>query len=193
MTVSLRDLIIGLDQMGFYDVALPFIVIFAISFALFEKIKIFSNKSINGVLALGMGFAFLQNDYLLRMFHRVVPNVAFLILAILLLLLLVGLFAGENKPWGGFLMFIAFFFAIASLITAASYDKLGSGYASWWQWFVDLDTGSKTTLLGLILVAVILWLVFRTPSSTPRTFGQTIDGWLGRGNGGSGGGRPGTL
>ena len=186
-SLSFRELILGLDQMGFYDVALPFIVIFAITFALFEKVKVFDNRNINGVIALGMGFLFLQNDYLLKMFHRVVPNVAFILLAVLLLLLLIGIFAGEKGPWGGFLMFLTFFFAIASIITAASYDKIGSGYASWWQWFVDLDSGSKMTIFGILGVALLLWLIFRTPSSTPTTFGQRIDEWLGRTGGGGGG------
>ncbi|MEK6812569.1 MAG: hypothetical protein AABX86_00450, partial [Nanoarchaeota archaeon] len=80
--VSFQELIVGLDQIGFYAVALPFIVIFAITFALLEKIKLFGqhSRNINAVLALAMGFLFLQNPYLLQLFHRVVPNVAFIFL-----------------------------------------------------------------------------------------------------------------
>ena len=43
--VSFQELIVGLDQIGFYAVALPFIVIFAITFALLEKINYISLHS----------------------------------------------------------------------------------------------------------------------------------------------------
>ncbi len=174
---SFRELIIGLDQMGFYDVALPFIVIFALTFALLEKVKIFNNRSINGVLALAMGFLFLQNDYLLQMFHRIVPNVAFILLAVILGLLLIGIFAGKSVQFRGLFLTIAFFFAIASIITAASYDRLGRGYESWWQWFVDLDPGSRMTIFGILIVGLILWLIFKQPPAQGQTR-NSLTNWI---------------
>ncbi|MDO8555962.1 MAG: hypothetical protein Q7R96_02200 [Nanoarchaeota archaeon] len=155
-----------LSEAGFFAYLLPFVVMFAISFALLQKVKIFGgNKKIDGILAIAMGFLFLQNTYLLELFQRLLPNVSFILLAVLLGLLIFGVFAGEHTQWSGVMLFLAFFFALASIITAAIYPNLGEGYASWFSFISDMDSGTKTTIFGILIIAIILWVIFKEPGT----------------------------
>ena len=187
-----------LGEAGFFTYLLPFVVMFAISFALLERVKIFgsSARKINGIVAIAMGFLFLQNTYLLELFHRLVPNVSFILLAVLLGLLILGIFAGEHTQWSGVLLFLAFLFSLASIITAAVYPNLGEGYANWYSFLYDLDSGTKATIFGVIIIALILYFTLRTTPAEGENNGffQRFQSNLGQGNnrgpGGGGGGAP---
>ncbi len=181
-----------LAQAGFFTYLLPFIVMFAISFALLQRVKIFGdNKKIDGIVAIAMGFLFLQNTYLLELFHRLVPNVAFILLAVLLGLLILGIFAGPHTAWSGILLFLAFLFALGSIITAAISPNLGEGYASWFSLFSNMDSGTKATVFGIVIIAAILWFVFKTDGNGGgvRGFASNFQNDLRGGNaGGAAGG-----
>ena len=189
-----------LGEAGFFTYLLPFVVMFAISFALLERVKIFgsSARKINGIVAIAMVFLFLHNTYLLDLFHRLVPNVSFILLAVLLGLLILGIFAGEHTQWSGVLLFLAFLFSLASIITAAVYPNLGEGYANWYSFLNDLDSGTKATIFGVIIIALILYFTLRTTPAEGENNGffQRFQSNLGQGNnrgpgGGGGGAAPG--
>ncbi len=156
---GLTDFIISLDQYGVYDVALPFIVMFTITFALLEKVKLFPRREINAILGLAFGFLFLQNDYLLLIFHRFIPNISFIILVVLLGLLLFGIFSGENTAWSGWMLFIAFIGSLLAVIAAISSDFLTA--ESFFLWWTDLDPQTKTTLVIITAIALMFFFLLK--------------------------------
>lgn len=153
---GLTDFVISLDRMGVYDVALPFIVMFTITFALLEKVKLFQRREINAILGFAFGLLFLQNDYLLSIFHRFVPNISFIILVLILGMLLVGIFAGENQAWSGWMLFGAFLFSIVSVFAALGSDVLEArDFFLWW----DALGPDARTLIVVVIVLIVFFVV----------------------------------
>ena len=102
---ELYNVILSLQQMGFYDIILPFLLVFSISYAVLQKVRIFgdaqSSKNVNVIVALVIGFLFLQNQYLVFILQRFLPNVSIIIIAALMFLLLLGVFFGPTTRVSG--------------------------------------------------------------------------------------------
>ena len=98
MAYDLFSVIQTWQEVGIYGVLLPFLLIFAISFAIFEKIKIFGDKkNINIIVSLVLGLLFLQNVYLVERIQFILPKVGFTLLIFVLFLLLLGVFTGKTN------------------------------------------------------------------------------------------------
>ena len=61
---NFMDAVESLEDIGFYEVALPFILIFTIVFAILQKVKIFgaSGKNFNAVIAVVLAFLVVRNQ-----------------------------------------------------------------------------------------------------------------------------------
>ena len=123
MAYDLFQVIATWQDIGIYGVLLPFLLIFAITFAILEKINIFGagKKKINVIVALVLGLLFLQNIYLVERLQFILPKVGFSLLIFVLLLLLVGSLTGKahdasDKKW----TWLAFLVAIIFLAWAIS-------------------------------------------------------------------------
>ena len=110
MAYGFESLIYTLDNWGLLDVILPFILIFTLVFAVFEKTKILSddenkNKKYSAVIAMVMAFAVViphvtGNYYYgfdaVEIINRALPQVSLLLVAILMTLLTLGLWTGKR-------------------------------------------------------------------------------------------------
>ena len=122
MAYDLFQVIATWQDIGIYGVALPFLLIFIITFAILEKIKLFGNngKKIHVVIALVLGLLFLQNIYLVERLQFILPKVAFSLLVFVLLLLLVGALSGKKHDATGNWTWLAFLVAIIFLVWSIS-------------------------------------------------------------------------
>ncbi|MBN1175259.1 hypothetical protein JXA48_01310 [Candidatus Woesearchaeota archaeon] len=110
MAYGFESLIYTLDNWGLLDVILPFILIFTLVFAIFEKTKILSddddkNKKYSAVIAMVMAFGVViphvtGNYYYgfdaVEIINRALPQVSLLLVAILMTLLTLGLWTGKR-------------------------------------------------------------------------------------------------
>lgn len=110
MAYGFESLIYTLDNWGLLDVILPFILIFTLVFAIFEKTKILSddehkNKKYSAVIAMVMAFAVViphvtGNYYYgfdaVEIINSALPQVSLLLVAILMTLLTLGLWTGKR-------------------------------------------------------------------------------------------------
>ncbi len=105
---AFESLILDLQYYGIFDVLIPFLLIFTVIFAILQRIKLFGEdkKNINIVVALIMAILtvvpHITRTYPGRydpvaIINALLPSVSVLTIAIILVLLLVGMFAGE---WG---------------------------------------------------------------------------------------------
>ena len=71
-----REAIRFLEDYGFYDVVLPFLLVFVLVFATLQKIKIFGKESrrYNAIIALVMGLMFVTATKLVEAIYRVTVN-----------------------------------------------------------------------------------------------------------------------
>jgi len=159
-TYNLYDTIALWQQVGIYDLVLPFLLVFTLVFAVLQKIQLFGKeaKKMNVIIALVLALLFLQNPYLLFLTQRLLPNISFFLIIFLMFLLLIGIFLGGSySGLSGSATALAFIVSIIAVITALSTDFLdGYGILDWWYTF---DPGFRSLLwFGLIVIIIIVFI-----------------------------------
>jgi len=125
-----RGIISFLEQIGVYDVILPFLLVFTIVFAILEKTKIlgtetiegkqYTKKNINAMVAFVISFLVVASTKLVSAINQALASIVLLLLLAVFFLLLVGSFFKEGEDvflkggWRTFFMFIMFFGKVAA-------------------------------------------------------------------------------
>jgi hypothetical protein len=157
------DFFRALDNAGLTDVLLPFLLVFTIVFAVLEKVKILGEgkKNFNVIVALVLAFATIiphvTNSSVLGfdpvdIINGALPSVSILVVAIMMLMILIGIFAHDRIFLGltapGW---IAFFSVVAIIFIFGS-------SAGWWGGDVS---GALEEFFGEdAMTIVIMILVF---------------------------------
>lgn len=106
------QLMADLESYGLSTVLLPFLLVFAIVYAILEKIKIFDRKGVNVVIAFVMGFFVATNTVIVEIIGRSLPNVSVVLIAILCIILVIGIFGFRmdltQSNMGGLIAILAF-------------------------------------------------------------------------------------
>lgn len=167
----LRGAIDLLEEVGLFDIVLPFILIFTIVFAILEKTKVFgtenidgkpyTKKNLNATTAFVIAFLVITSSQLVEVITKVSANTVVLLLLSILFLMLVGSFFKEGEPvhlTGGWnILFMVIMFIGIVLIFL---DALG--------WLTDLQNyfGGTTRgdaigaiVLVVIIILFIIWVV----------------------------------
>ena len=155
-----------LDSIGFYTVALPFLLVFTIIFALLEKIKLFGDKSrkFNMLIALVMAFLMIRVQSLVETMNNFLPQVSFLAIIFIVFLLLLGILIGPTENgWKGIPLFLGIIVTVGVIIYAllTSSGTLGVGLPSW----LTLTTQDRNLLIGIVLFFLFVWFVVSEPGS----------------------------
>lgn len=94
--MALEDAFEFLKDFGFFDVILPFILIFTLVFAILEKVKILGDKkNVNIVVALLFGAVGVASTYLTNFFNDFLPNVAITLVILFASLMLIKLLSPD--------------------------------------------------------------------------------------------------
>jgi len=98
-----------LEDFGFFDVVLPFLLIFTIVFGILEKTKIFGTeeyhgkevpkKNINAMVAFVIAFFFIAAKEIVNSIKESLPIVGLFLIAIISFLMLVGSFASSKEEF----------------------------------------------------------------------------------------------
>ena len=93
-TSDLEQLLQSWAQHGVFTVLIPFILIFAVVFAILERSKVLGNKpAINAIVAISLGLLSLQLDVYRQLFYaQLFENFGTGLLILIVLLVLTGLF-----------------------------------------------------------------------------------------------------
>ena len=157
---TVYDLFSQIQGTGFYEFALPFLLIFTLVFAILEKIKLFGKEArrINVVVALVIGLIFVNQFEIVDRLNLFLPKVSLFIVVAVMFLILVGLF-GVNVE-GGFSGIILFLFTVASLFIIywallPGTDLFGLGGSDFSYWLEN----NASLLLFLVIIGIIIWAV----------------------------------
>ncbi len=159
--MNLYDIILNWREIGLFDIILPFILVFTLTFALLEKVKILGeNSKVNVAIAFVVGLLFLQNDYLIIKLQTFLPEVSFAIVVIMVGLLLIGTFMGEHKVWAGKLIWVAIIISALILLGALSadpdpYAERGGILQPISDFFSSMDPTVST-----LIITVVIFLIF---------------------------------
>ncbi len=181
MVFTLYDLLTNWENLGFFDIALPFLLVFTIAFAVLEKSKILgtTSKSFNAIVALILGFLFVRNGDIPLLVHRFLPNISFFIVVIIMGLLVMGMFLGDK--WEGFGNKALVFGAILAIILVFWSLYVDVIYAPYW--FYDLFVYQDIySLAALAVVVLVIWVVFFGGKKREGSFLEKIGRELRGGN-----------
>ena len=150
------------ETMGVFAYVLPFILIFAVVYAILDNVSVFKDrKGINLVISLAVGLLALQFNYVSVFFGQIFPRAGIGISVILVALILAGAFVDwKDTSWHKWIFFgigaLAFLFVIANSFSAYS------GYTNnWWN-----EYGSAIIIL-VIIIALIVAVMMSNRTSTP--------------------------
>ena len=159
------------EGIGGFDIILPFLLIFAITFAILDKIGIFEKANINTVIAVISAFFLVMQRSAVELIQNFLPRVSMVVLTIIMLLLVVGAFGfglGEST-WQGLSVIVAIASIIWALGASLNWD------VPWLDWFTEQDV-AILMIVGIFIL--VIWLIVREkPENKPgffKTLGDSI-------------------
>lgn len=174
-----------LKEIGAFDIVFPFLLIFAVTFAILDKISLFGDqtnkkaKRINALVSLIMAFFLVSQTSLVEIIQGFLPRISMGILVLLMLLLVVGVFK-RNAEWTQGLLLIGVILSVGLVLWA-----IGAS-AGWEVPLIDEITEQDIAVLLMIGVFVlVIWLIAREPPDQPRSNREGLLDWLGLSGGDS--------
>lgn len=176
-----KDLIKGLNNWGFIDVLFPFLLVFAIVFAVMEKTKIFGEdkKNIHVMIALIIGLSVVVPHIIMgtsnpgdarltnglpdavEMINISLPQIGIIAVAFVMLLILVGIYGSQwmGNSLAGWM----------ALISAIAVIVIFGGAAGWWEsieWLYDFFGDEALSVFIMLLVTgLIIWFITKDEKS----------------------------
>jgi hypothetical protein len=155
-SVTVTNVLNDLDSLGFFSYVLPFLLVFALVYAILSQQPLFKeNKGSALIIALAIGLLALQFDITSRFFAILFPNLAKGLGVLVVALILIGAFIGENQEnkWiknALFLIgFIIFFIVIINSFRNTGYGVY-TDFESWWN-----NYGAILIVLGVLVAAIV--------------------------------------
>ncbi len=187
----LGEVITTFHKIGIYDVVLPFLLVFAIVFAILEKTKVlgtekvqtdkgeveYTRKTLNSLTAFVMAFLVVASSKLVEAITAISSQIIIVIMLVLFFMISVGIFYGSKEDVSlekksGFRTFFMIFVFIAILAIFLNAMKTSDGH-SWLEIIASLlmrfttDTAVAAVVL-LIGVIVFMWFVVKEPKKTDK-------------------------
>jgi len=165
-----RGILAFFDKIGVYDVVLPFLLVFAIVYAILDKTRVLGTdkigneqipkKNLNAIIAFVMAFLVIASGKLVQAITKISSNVVILLLGSVFFLLLVGSFMKEGegvfleKGWNTMFMVIMF---VGLVIIFLNAFETSSGQ-TWWEfiWGYLVNNWSSTAVASLVLLVILI-------------------------------------
>lgn len=160
-------------DLGMYDVVLPFLLVFTIVFAIFEKTKVlgteeiegkkYTKKNLNAMSAFVIAFITIASSKLVEIITTVSSQVVILLLLSVFFLLLVGSFFKEGegvflqKGWNITFMIIMFIGIVLIFSSAIKMDDGTSWLEYGFNWLAD--HWNSEAVASVILLAIIAGII----------------------------------
>ena len=168
-----RQVLIFFDSIGLFDVVLPFLLVFTIVFAIFEKTKVlgtetiegrqYTKKNLNAIASFVIAFLVVASSQLVEIITTVSANAVIVLFLSVFFLLLVGSFHKEGEPiylqgaWKMTFMIITFI-AIVAIFLGAIKTESGT------TWLEELSSftggsGSSEIVGSIVLLALVVFFI----------------------------------
>jgi hypothetical protein len=150
-----------LAQIGFYSQVLPFLLIFAVVYAILTQVQIFKeNKGAGVVVALAVGLLALQFNVVPLFFAELFKNFGIAIAILLTAMILAGAFIYSESAFKWIFFGLgALIFIILTIVSLSSTNFIGSW---WWQ-----EWGAVAVVLLVIIGAVVGIIIAGRRKTTP--------------------------
>jgi hypothetical protein len=159
MVTTITDVLNAWNSMGVFSYVLPFLLIFAVVYAIIDKTKMFyrqgsENKGIVAIIAVAIALLSLQFDFVSNFFAIIFPRFGIGLSLFLVVLIFLGFFypEGTKAGWSGKVAWIGWVVGIGVFLWALSSWDQWNHYAGFGGWFSE--NVWALIVLG-ILVAII--------------------------------------
>ena len=177
-TSTFRNVIVFFNDLGIFDVVLPFLLVFTIVFAIFEKSRVLGSeeidgkklprKNLNAMAAFVIAFLVVASSKLVETITQVSSQIVVLLLLGVFFLLLIGAFHKESpegiflqNPWNVLFMLIMFVGIIGIFLNAIKRDNGDTWLEAGWNFLVE-HWSSKAIASIILLIVIILFMWFVT-------------------------------
>ncbi|MEM4247095.1 MAG: hypothetical protein QXR48_00235 [Candidatus Woesearchaeota archaeon] len=176
----LGNVLLFFQRIGIYDVVLPFLLVFTITFAIFEKSRIlgiekiedkeYTKKNLNAMASFVIAFLVVASSKLVETITRVSSNIIVLVLLGVFYLLLVGTFWApkeEKEKWVGLpkhwntLFMVIMFIGIVIVFLDAIRDESGRSWLdALWDYLSQFwtSTAVASIILIIFLIVFVYWM-----------------------------------
>ncbi len=152
MVTSITEVLNIWNEMGVFSYVIPFLLVFAVVFAILSKTKILDdNRSILAIISASVGLLSLQFDFVSEFYAVVFPRFGIGLSLFLVLIILLGFFWPEGEVRGSWFGYVI---GIGVVIWALSSWDQWSGQVGFGGWFVQ-NVWALIILGALIAIVVI--------------------------------------
>ena len=156
MVTTITEVLNIWNEMGVFSYMIPFLLIFAVVFAILEKSRVLShggddNRAILSIVSASIGLLSLQFDFVSEFFAVIFPRFGIGLALFLSLIILLGFFWPEDEIHGSW---IGWVIGIGVAIWALSSWDQWSGQVGFGGWFVQ-NVWALIILGGLIAIIAI--------------------------------------
>ena len=166
MVTTITDVLNTWNDIGVFSYVLPFLLLFAVVYAILDKSKILGdNRAIESIVAASIGLLSLQFDFVSEFFAVIFPRFGIGISIFIVLIIMLGFFFPKDLGRGK-VAWIGWTVGIGVVLWALSAWDEWSGSSGFGGFFVE--NVWSVIVLG-VLVAIIFWATKKPSSSTPST------------------------
>ena len=165
MVTTITEVLNIWNDIGVFSYMIPFLLIFAVVFAILDKTKMFSsdgkdNRAIIAIIAVSVGLLSLQFDFVSEFFAVIFPRFGIGLSLFLVVLIFLGFFYPQEKgkEWSGKVAWIGWVVGIGVFIWALSEWDEWSGYGGYYGfggWFAE-NVWALIVLGALVAIIVIV-------------------------------------
>ena len=171
-SVTVTDLLNKFNNFGGFSYIIPFMLIFAVVYAILQKSKILGEqRGLLAIVSVSLGLLSLQFDFVPQFFAVIFPRFGVGLSIFLALLIFLGFFYPQNedtKKWLGKVTWIGWLVGIGIVVwSLSSWDQWGY-YSGFGGWFSE-NIWALIVLGGLIAVII---LATRKPTAEPAAGGH---------------------
>ena len=179
MATDFYSIMAELQAIGVYDYLLPFLLIFAIIFAVLEKLAIFGREpgtqkprtNINMVISLILGLLVASQPEITYIINSFLPKVSLFILVALMFLIIAGMFGAKTENWSGIALPIALVICIIAIIWA-----LSGGSSLSLPYWLRPDSRDRAWIILIATVVLVIAYIGGGKDQTPKSWSEKLFG-----------------
>lgn len=170
------------EQLGVYDVVLPFLLVFTLVFAILEKTKAYgteklsgggevTRKNLNAMTAFVAAFFVVASTQLVAIVNQVLAHTVLLLLVSICFLLLAGSFHSGSKEffleggWNTFFMWIMFAGIVVIFLNALGWLDI-----IWESLFFRFDSVTVSSIV--LVIGIVLFMIYITGGFEGKNKGE---------------------
>ena len=167
------------EQIGVYDVVLPFLLIFTLVYAILEKTQIFgkekvegkeyTRKNLNAMAAFVIAFFVVASTRLVAIINEVLANTVLLLILSITFLMLAGSFHTGSEEfflkdgWKTFFMVLMFIGIVLIFMHALGWLQLLYNYVAY-----SFDTVAVSSIILVIVIVLFIFYVTKSPKTEKK-------------------------